>query len=269
MPERVLVIDPTFSLAMALELGLPVVGAPLDLMTDTKLKDEALTADVTSIGLVTEPSLERIVALQQDLIVGLAGSESRAAGIHGMATQLAPTLLYTSPDWKAFYRLLGRVAGKEAAVAEVLDTYEARVADLRERMPGTKVSVLRITSWDFQVYLDAPNAYAPFAILRDAGVQRSPYETTDDPSLSLKRPDREELAALVGEILLYIVGGTNASDTNGRHEEVLADPLFKMLPAVQAGRLHRVDHATWMEFSGLRSAHQLLDQLEEYIIGAE
>ena len=126
---------------------------------------------------------------------------------------------------------------------------------------------MRNTSWDFQVYLDAPETYAPFRVMQRAGVQRTDYETTDKVGRAMKRPDWEELAELDGEILLYIVGGTNASATDGRHEEVLNHPLWQMLPAVEAGRVHRVDHADWMEFSGLASAHRVLDDLERYVVG--
>ncbi|WP_163852101.1 iron-siderophore ABC transporter substrate-binding protein [Pseudooceanicola aestuarii] len=266
-PQRVVVLDASFGLGIALDAGLAVVGAPLDLMSDATLKSRAEAAGVTSIGLVTEPSLETIVALQPDLILGFTGSESMASGIYPMAAQLAPTMLYTSLDWAEFYRLLGGLTGQQAEVEDALAAFEVRLADLRDRMPETTVSVLRITSWDFQVYMDSPVTYAPFEIMRRAGVHRSAYETTDDPSLAMKRPDWEELARLDGDILLYIVGGTNASATDGRHEEVLGNPLWQMLPAVQAGRVHRIDPAVWMEFSGLASAHRVLDDLERYVIG--
>jgi iron complex transport system substrate-binding protein len=265
-PERVVVLDPSFGLGIALDAGLPLVGAPLDLMSNAALKARAEATGVTSIGVMTEPSLETIVALQPDLILGFAGSESMASGIRPMASQLAPTLLYTSLDWRGFYRLLAPLGGQEDAVAARLEAFEARLADLRARMPDTSVSVLRITSWDFQVYLDAPVTYAPFALMQEAGVTRSAYETTRDETLSMKRPDWEDLAQLDGEVLLYIVGGTNDSDRDGRHEEVLGNPLWQTLPAVQEGNVHRVDHADWMEFSGLDSANAVLDDLEAYVI---
>lgn len=269
VPERVVVLDSAFGLGIALDAGLVVVGAPLDLMSDTALKARAVDAGVQSIGVVTEPSLETIVALQPDLILGFVGSESMAAGIYPMTSQLAPVLLYTALDWQGFYRLLAPIGGKEANVAEALAVFEARLADVRARMPETPLSVLRITSWDFQVYMDAPVTYAPFALLQRAGVKRSAYETTDDASLSLKRPDWEELARLDGDVLFYIVGGTNDSDKDGRHEEVLANPLWQALPAVRAGRVHRVDHGHWMEFNGLASAHRVLDDLEAYLINPQ
>lgn len=268
-PQRVVVLDASFGLGIGLDVGLPIVGAPLDRMSDEALNARAIEAGITSLGFVTEPSLETLVALQPDLIVGFVGSESMASGVYPMVSQLAPTLLYTSTDWRAFYGLMAGLTGAEAEVEAQFAALDARIADVAARMPDTPVSVVRITSWDFQVYLDSPGGYAPFNIMREAGVKRSAYETTDDPTEALKRPDWEELAQLDGEVLLYIVGGTNDSDKDGRHEEVLANPLWQMLPAVQAGRVHRVDHGHWMQFSGLASAHAVLDDLERYVIGAE
>lgn len=265
-PQRVVVLDASFGLGIGLDAGLPVVGAPMDRMSDAGLKSRAEAAGATSIGFVAEPSLETIVALQPDMILGFVGDESLAAGIYPQLSQLAPTLLYTSTDWQEFYRLMAGFTGREEAVAKDLAAYRARLDDVRARMPDRTVSVLRITSWDFQVYLDGPVAYAPFEVMRQAGVRRSAYETTDDPGLSMKRPDWEDLAALDGDVLLYIVGGTNDSDRDGRHEEVLANPLWQMLPAVRSGDVHRVEAATWMEFSGLASAHRVLDDLERFVI---
>lgn len=267
-PQRVVVLDPSFGLGIGLDAGLPIIGAPLDLMSDEALKTRAEEAGVTSIGVVTEPSLEAIVALQPDMIMAFTGSESMASGIYPQLSQLAPTLLYTGIDWRDFYGLIAGITGQHDRIAAEMQAYDERLADIRARMPDKTVSVLRITSWDFQVYLDAPQSYAPFEVMKQAGVTRTDYETTDDPGLSMKRPDWEELAELDGDVLLYIVGGTNDSDQDGRHEEVVNNPLWQMLPAVQSGNVHRVDAATWMEFSGLGSAQRVLDDLEEYVIDA-
>lgn len=264
-PQRVVVLDPTYSLGMALELGLPVVGAPLFGMSDEALKAKAVAAGVTDLGAFTEPSIETIIALQPDLIVG-AGMLGEMA--HTIMSRVAPTLLITLPDWKAYEAKLAAATGREAEAEALLSAYAARAADIEARLPDVTVSSVRITPWDFQVYLDAPNAYAPFAILADVGAERTAYETATG-SETVKRPDFEEIGQLTGDVLLYIVGGANDSDTSGRHEEVLANPLWQMLPAVQSGNVHRVDAATWMEFSGVASAHRVLDDIERILIDGE
>nr|WP_255720469.1 ABC transporter substrate-binding protein [Acuticoccus kalidii] len=262
-PERIVVLDPTYSLGMALELGLPVVGAPLFGMSDAALKAKAIEAGVTDLGAFTEPSIETIVALQPDLILG-SGMLGETA--YRILSRIAPTVLVTLEDWKAYETKLAEATGREAAAAALLAEYEARAAGIAERMPkDVTVSSVRITPWDFQVYLDAPAAYAPFAILADVGVERPPWETSEGGE-TVKRPDWEELGQLTGDVLLYIVGGANDSATSGRHEEVLANPLWQMLPAVRSGNVHRVDVGTWMEFSGVASAHRVLNDIERILI---
>lgn len=260
-PQRIVVLDPTFSLGMALELELPVIGAPLTRMSDAALHEKAVQRGITDLGSFLEPSLERVAALKPDLIIGSAMAESA----YPLLSRLAPTVLVSAEDWKTYLAILARAGGQEHQAQELMAAYDARVQALRPRLPSTTVSVVRITPWDFQVYLDSPRAYGPFAVLRDLGIHRSAYETTDS-SETLKRPDWEDLAALDGDVLLYIVGGANSSATSGRHEEVLANPLWKMLPAVQAGRVHRLDAGTWMEFSGLSSAHRVLDDVERHVV---
>ena len=267
-PQRVVVLDQSFALGIGLDMGLPVVGAPLTRMSDEALLARAEAAGVTDLGFVTEPSLERIVALQPDLILGFTGDPGLAESFYPMLSQLAPTLLDVSGDWRGFYDIVAGLTGREDQAREMFAAYEARLAELRPRVPDVPVSVLRITTWDFQVYTDTPGAYAPFEILAEAGVRRSAYETAPEGP-ALKRPDWEELGQLDGEILLYIVGGTNDSATNGRHEEVLANPLWQMLPAVRSGQVHRIDPAVWMEFSGLGSAHRVLDDIERFILPAQ
>ena len=263
-PQRVVVLDQSFSLGIGMELGLPIIGAPLTRMSDENLLQKAQDAGIEDLGFVTKPNLERIVALQPDLIVGFTGNPGLAESVYPMLSSLAPTLLDVSGDWRGYYDVIGQLSGQEDKVAGLFEAYNARLEEVRAKVPDTKVSILRITSWDFQVYTDSPAAYAPFDIVAEAGVLRSDFETAPDGP-SLKRPDWEELAGLDGDILLYIVGGTNDSDVDGRHEEVIENPLWALLPAVRNDRVHRIDPATWMEFSGLISAHRVLDDIERLI----
>nr|WP_172296284.1 ABC transporter substrate-binding protein [Pseudoruegeria sp. HB172150] len=260
-------MDPSFSLGIGIDVGLPIVGAPLTDMGDEELLGKAEELGVVNLGFVTDPSMERLVALQPDLIIAMTGDEGLASTYYPMLSQIAPTMLETEVDWRAYYRTLARLSGAEAEVDEMLADFDVRLEDVRRRVPDdVNVSILRITSWDFQVYRGGPDGYAPFALLDEAGVRRSDYETALAP-IGMHRPDWEELAQLDGDVLLYIIGGTNTSDTDGRYEEVLNHPLWQMLPAVKAGRVHRIDHGTWMEFNGLRAAHRVLDDIETYVIG--
>lgn len=268
-PERIVALDPAFTLGLGLDLDLPIVGAPLAKMSNEPLMQKARNNGVVDLGFVTEPSLEAIVALQPDLLLGFVGSPEIASGVYPLLSQLGPVALDISADWRSYYLNLAHLVEKDAEAQSNLDAFDARLNDIKARVPeDVTVSIVRITSWDFQVYTDGEGAYAPFRIFADAGVKRTDYENVEVANKP-KRPDWEELAELDGDILLYIVDGTNDSKTSGRYEEVINNPLWQMLPAVQAGRVHRLDVGTWMEFSGLGSAHAVLDDIERFVIGAE
>ena len=83
-PQRIVTLDATFNLTMALELGLPVVGAPLFGVEDPKLLAVAKAAGVTDIGSAGEPSIESIVALQPDLILGDAARADNSGQLAGL-----------------------------------------------------------------------------------------------------------------------------------------------------------------------------------------
>lgn len=264
-PSRIVVLDPFYNLGMGLELGLPIVGAPLTTAQDADLRKAAEAASVTDIGDARQPSLERIVALKPDLIIGDA---TLHAQVKGMFEKIAPTVLIDVRTWKDHLRVLAGMTGRNEAAAKLLDGYEARVAAIRARVPSFPVSVLRVTPAGFHVYVSGPASYAPYAVLREAGVQRTAYETVTD-NTAFKRPGWEEIGLLDGRILLYVVvSGYDQAPDDALEAVTIKNPFWQMLPAVQSGRAYRVDRGTWMGFYGVASAHRVLDDVERYIVDA-
>lgn len=263
-PQRIVVLDTLYNLGMGLELGAPIIGAPLFGMEDKELAAKAKAAAIEDIGHYSQPSPERIIALKPDLILGDGFMHGRA---YDIAAKVAPTVLVNVQDWKTYYATIAAATNRTGVADEAFRAYDKRVEGIRQKVPaGLKVSVLRVIPGGFQVYVDGPASYAPSSVLRDAGVKRSAYETATDDTV-LKRPDWESLAALDGDVLLYVVGGSHHGDPTGQLEkETLGNPLWQMLPAVKAGRAFRVDAVTWVEFSGLASANRVLDDVERYIL---
>ncbi|WP_020188308.1 iron-siderophore ABC transporter substrate-binding protein [Methylopila sp. 73B] len=261
-PVRIVALDPWLTLGMLFELGMPPVAAPLIGIQDDGVRKEAERVGVADVGLPLEPSLERIAALSPDLIVG---SSYLHAKIEGAAARIAPTILIDPIDWKQHFRILASLVGRTEQAEAALGAYEARAAAIKASARDGAVSVVRVAPSGFQVYLDGPAAYAPYAVLRDAGVKRTPYETTTDQTV-VKRPGWEQLAGLQGDVLLVVVvSGYDPSQDDRLAAATFSNPLWKMLPAVRAGRVYRVDRATWMGFHGVASAHRVLDDVERYL----
>lgn len=262
-PKRIVTLDPLLTLGLFFELGVPVLATTYPGIQDEGIRAAAETAKVADVGHPYEPSLERILALKPDLIIGASYIH---AGLYDKLSRIAPTLLIDHVDWKTHLRLIARIGGRLEQAEADLTAYEKRAAAIKARMPGLKLSAVWIKPGGFNVFLDGPAAYAPYAVLREAGVKRTAYETTSDDKVD-KRPDWEEIAALDGDVLLYVVtSGTNETPDDQLAAETVANPLWQLLPAVQAGRAYRVDRATWMGFHGVVSAQRVLDDVERYIL---
>lgn len=262
-PKRIVALDPALTMGILQELGAPVVGAPLSAIQEPRVREAARSSSVADIGHPLQPSIERIIALKPDLIIGSAEMHGR---IRESASRIAPTLLIEQMGWKRQFMLLADLIGNREKALTALGGYDERVASIRARVPATPVSVVRVRPGGFHVYLDGPVAYAPYAVLREAGVRRTAYETTSDRAV-LKRPDWEEIAALDGKILFYVVvSGFDTAPDDALAAETVANPFWRMLPAVRAGHSHRVDRATWMGFHGIASAHRVLDDIERFIL---
>jgi iron complex transport system substrate-binding protein len=264
-PRRIVTLDPLITLGMLIELKAPVIATPHMAITEDEVLAVVKAENMLDLGNPKEPSLERVAALKPDLIIGSA--EAHAA-IYEQSAKIAPTVLFKHMDWKRYLAVLSEVTGREGAAKASLEAYETRAAAISGRMKdrNTRVSAVRFAPDRFVVFTDGPEAYAPFAILREAGVKRTAYETVTDGTI-VKRPDWEELANLDGDVLLYVsASGFDSASDDALEKQVTENPLWQLLPAVQAGRAYRVDRGPWQSFHGISSANRILDDIERYVL---
>ncbi len=261
--KTVVTLDPLLTLGLLIELEAPVVATPYMAIQDPAVLQVVSQAKMIDLGNPKEPSLERIAALKPDLIIGSTEGHSP---IYETASKIAPTVLVNHMDWKKYLALLSEMTGRKGAAQEALAAYEKRVTSIRARMKDVTISTVRFAPGRFVVFLDGPAAYAPFAVLREAGVKRTAYETVTDGTI-VKRPDWEELANLDGDILLYVsASGFESGPDDGLEQEVIGNPLWQLLPAVRNGRAYRVDRIAWQSFHGIASANRILDDIERYVL---
>lgn len=264
-PKRIVTLDPLITLGMLIELKAPIVATPYMAITEAEVLDVVKAEKMVDLGNPREPSLERLAELKPDLIIGSAEAHS---AIYEQAAKIAPTVLFKHMDWKRYLQRLSEATGREGEANAALKAYDSRVAGISEKMKDRPltVSTVRFAPDRFVVFVDGPDAYAPFAVLREAGVKRTAYETVTDNTI-VKRPDWEELGNLDGDVLLYVsASGFESGPDDALEKQVTENPLWQLLPAVQAGRAHRVDRGPWQSFHGISSANRILDDIERYIL---
>ncbi|MEM9903184.1 MAG: iron-siderophore ABC transporter substrate-binding protein [Pseudomonadota bacterium] len=265
-PSRIITLDPFYTLLMAGELDLPVVGTALSGETMPAQVQESWDTMPEVVGQMTSPNLEAILRLDPDLIIGDAYSQ---AEIYGQLSEIAPTALVDTTDWKAYFRTVALVADAEDTAEAKLTAYETRVAETAAALPeDAMLSFVRIIPGGFQVYVAGPSAYAPMSVLTELGIERPPFETVQDDTV-LKRPTMEGLLELQGNILIYTIGGAHhEGDAEALEREVTSHPIWQALPSVRNARTYKVEPTHWMGFGGLASAHAIIDDVRE-IYGLE
>ncbi|MCG8352286.1 MAG: iron-siderophore ABC transporter substrate-binding protein, partial [Chloroflexales bacterium] len=131
-PQRVVVLD-TGELDSVLALGITPVGAVTAIAKDgvfpNYLQDRI--ANIELVGTTQEPNLEKIAALQPDLILS---SKLRHEEIYDELSQIAPTVFSEAVGvvWKENLLLNAEALGKKAEAEQLLADYQARLEALQQ-----------------------------------------------------------------------------------------------------------------------------------------
>jgi iron complex transport system substrate-binding protein len=255
----------------AIALGLDPIGTAT---ADYQAPLEPLITDAQLIGKNGEPSVEAILALQPDLILGLDFHQ----GIYPQLAQIAPTLLVPfehSGQWKDVFVTMGTALNQGQAAQSALATYQARAADFQTQM-GDHLNDLQVSV--VRLYPDTINLYLKdsFAgtVLQDAGLARPPAQDIDAATAEqrfgnpIQTSISRELFEQADGDVIFLWTGENTAEENVRLQQKLEalerDPLWQQLKAVQAGRVYRVP-SYWIG-SGPIAANAILDDLFKYLV---
>jgi iron complex transport system substrate-binding protein len=228
--------------------------------------------EVENIGQAGEPSLENVVTLNPDLIMGLDSYQP----IYAQTSQIAPTVLVKfehSGQWKEVFQTTGEILGRGDAAQQVMDNYHKRLKEFKAAMGDRqpKVSVVRIYPNSINLYL---RDSFPGTVLHDAGLARPPAQdlSADEAQRLANNPiqiqiSRELLSQADGDVL-FIWTAENEAEANQeaqkKLEELQNDPLWKTLNAVQNNKVYFVP-SYWIG-SGPLAANAIVDDLFEYLI---
>lgn len=261
-PQRVVVLT-NEATDMVLALGLTPVGAVkswsgdpyYDYLGDTM-------AEVPVVGDEIQPSLEQIVALQPDLILG---SEVRQGAIYDALNAIAPTVFSETigEPWQANLRLYGQALNRADEAETLLADWEARVAQLRQQFADQdiQVSLVRFLPGMTRIYLKDS---FPGQIVQDVGLQRPASQAEAG---FVQEVSFEQIPQMNGDVLFYFTEASEGGGQSGRDiaQPWLTHPLWQQLEAVQSGNAHAVSDVVWTTAGGIQAAHLLLDDLEQYL----
>jgi iron complex transport system substrate-binding protein len=261
-PQRVVALS-EIDLDSLLALDLAPAGA-----TDGRGSDHPpaylgeRTQGIASVGNFAQPSIDRILMLQPDLI--LAGGHPDPQLLEQL-NAIAPTAVSfkVGEPWQASFERIATFVGRRDRADAFLARHRERVLGLRARLrehEGESVSIVRLSPNGPMAMLG--DAFAG-RVLADLGFVRPPAQRAAGaghaPPLS-----REVLADIDGDWLFI---GNFTPDPQSV-AALRSEPAFASLAAARAGHVREVDAMLWTVIGGPIAAEAVLDDVERTLLPA-
>ncbi len=264
-PKRVVVLD-TDRLDSSLALGIKPVGAVANPAEGFAQYLGNQTEGITIVGSRKQPSIETILRLKPDLIMGNAREHRQ---IYDKLNQISPTVLTegrgTEGNWQELFKKDAQVLGKTEIAEKLLSEYNQRVSTLREKLSkkyqGKKISIMTLVQGNVAVLT---NKSFPGSILKNIGLERP--ESQKSSNEFMKRVSNEDIESIDGDIIFLLYFQTTG--TSLPLNKFKNDPLFSQLKAVQQNQVYEVDGRVWITGSSIQAANGILDDLSRYLLAS-
>ncbi|MDZ8105284.1 MAG: iron-siderophore ABC transporter substrate-binding protein [Nostoc sp. DedQUE12a] len=255
-PQRVVLVDDYFLLDSLLALDIKPVGYATCL---TCIGEDSLTrlaVDIPIVGSRENPSLEKILTLKPDLILGSEWQKQS----YPLLSAIAPTVMLpnsSKADFKRDLQYIAKVVGKSDRVEAILANYEKRIQLFRQKV-GTKlkaktVSVVVVAGSAIGVY--RPDSIYLSQILSDIGLQFvPPYKKLKNDWLSLSIESLSEYDADFLFVMIVLERGSE----NLKSLSFLKQPIWQTLKAVQNKQVYA---GQWLSVAGPITTNRFIDDL--------
>lgn len=260
-PQRIVALDPRYLVDPLLALGVKPIGMSI-YSANGEESLVGLTPDdvegIESTGDVYQPSLEKILTLNPDLILAMDFAHET---IYEQLLAIAPTVLFQydpteNEEYSSFKVNLQRIAQlveKEAEADAVLAQYQDRIEQLRQGLsrPPQEIEVTVLLHYGGMFGIPHPE-HTTHEIFSDIGII---------DNINLARTDSISLEVLgqYDSDILFVM------DYDGRPNSFFLDnPLIASLEAVKNNQIYFVRADTWSA-NGPIGVNRMLDDLFTYL----
>ncbi|ABC33208.1 ABC-type Fe3+-hydroxamate transport system, periplasmic component [Hahella chejuensis KCTC 2396] len=264
-PKRVLALG-EFDMDAMLALGMKPVGVTDGRGQQTPpsyLKD--LSAGIESIGRLAQPSIDKVIAAQPDLILtGTIQDEKLISQLQ----QIAPTVITsaTSENWRDMFKRIATALGKESEAESFLVKYNEKAAKLRESLENPENVSVSVVRWSPKGPTYMLRDVFISQVIEDVGLSRPPAQ--QESGIHSAPLSLEALHEIDGD---WIFVGTlspvgDAADT---FAEIRDNAAFKQLSGVNNGHLVLIDGSLWTSVGGPLAAMAALEDIEKAMLGKQ
>jgi iron complex transport system substrate-binding protein len=274
-PERIVALD-TNSLDLLLALGVEPIGfaedrraligspQPGDSIGGVKYLGDRLTHRPAHIGISQSPSLETILMLQPDLILGrfVGGAEYSAL------SKIAPTLLPLAeeePDyWRSRLQILSQALQRQQQAATVFAEHEQQISLAQANLSDYRgKSVLLLSMSDLKNMRIFTHDTFAGNLLEAVGLTvLVPPQSDRDPSDFVTSV--EILPELKPDVVIVMASGdSQVNDVKSLWNE---HPILRSHPASLSNQVHIVDYQLWSRINGPIAADLILNELQAILL---
>ena len=256
-PQRIVILDEFYLLDTLSALDVKLAGyTPCQVCIPSEVLSE-FVADVPKLGDMGAPSLETIVSLKPDLILGLEWQKQ----FYPRLSEIAPTVMIEDPDLNGFIQTLkyfAEILDKNELVDEIMADYDRKVSAFRqqfgEKLQDKTVSVIGVHETSF--YIEKLGSRIYNQVMNDAGIQFSPaYDTIKTNGY---HPLNIEALPKWDADFLFVIRNYE------RHAEdfklLTQKPIWSTLDVVKNKQVHPIVLDVW----GPITVDQFIDDLYEY-----
>ncbi len=248
-PQRIVVLS-TYT-GDVLKLGGNIVGAD-----SWSIDNPNFAESLADTEEVSDESLEKIIELEPDLIIGLSTIKNV-----DKLKEIAPTVTFTygKVDYLNQHIEIGKLLNKEKEATDWVNDFEQRAEKLGEEIKakiGEDATVSVIEDYDKQLYVFGDNWGRGTEILYQAMELKMPEKVKE---MALK----DGYYALSLEVLPEYAGDYMIlSRNNGSDPSYLESDTYKNIPAVQNGHVFEVEQRSFY-FNDATTLEFQLDFFEE------
>ncbi|MBW4643109.1 MAG: ABC transporter substrate-binding protein [Goleter apudmare HA4340-LM2] len=257
-PKRIVILDEYYLLDIVSALDIKPVGFArcfLCIPSDTLSK---FVADIPDVGDIGTPSLEKILILKPDLILGLEWQ----AKFYPLLSKIAPTVMIENPETNGFkktLKYLAKILDKSDRVEEILAEYNQRIQNFRqqlgEKLKTKTVSILSASVSSF--YIERPGFTIYSQVVSDVGIQFIPaYKDLKNNRTLL---NIEILPDWDADFLFVL---QNSKRQSKYLQFIFKQPIWSTLKSVQNNQVHIITLDVW----GPITATRFIDDLYRYFI---
>ncbi len=259
-PQRIITLHDSTILDPVLALGVKPIGAATYAAEQGVLfrgiSNDTLMG-VQQVGSAFAPSLEKILTLKPDLILGREYQKD----IYNVLANIAPTVLVdwgSFPSFKDNFRYIAYVLGEDEKAELVLNQYQARIKEFQLRM-GKRLEEIEVCVIGFSGQnIKSLNRDAVFnQVIDDAGLKRVPIQKNQKErflNLSI-----EFLSKYDADVLFVI------NESNAKQLSYFKNLMWSQLKAVKNKRIYEVKSNIWFA-GGPLGANKILDDLFKNLV---